>query len=364
MITFSLDWNIATIQHKEIDTCPDVLKPLRSKGICSNDYTTYIQPTELLYPGGVDACLAVIGLGSTRNTVLHNRLIKRFGSEEEMVVRLKRICDLEKSPEIKSRTAVFFDVRAEPMQDLYAHIREYIVMSQGDFRRDSLNSARIITHWIGNNSGFQVTISPVRLQSAYAIIISTLWFKDIWINKFDTTHTKLLPFYTRTETKNVLTMTKRDNIEIYENGNIISIRLPFYHGAVAEFIMGLSEEDTFQHTYKYQSENITLFLPKFEHKAELDLSSRLSNMGYGDMFINGNLHRLGRNKSIAIRSVTQFIHVRFDEEGTEVKTGNILSTMISAITTGFTYRTIQFNHPFHYRIIKDNITLVHGYYKG
>ena len=361
MNNFLLDWNIATTQHRVIS--PRETEPLVNPST-SQTHTINIQRTDLLYPGGIDACLAIIGLGSTCNTPLYNRLIQRFGSEEQMLTKLRIISDLEKSSDIRSKTAIFFDVRAEPAQNLYARIREYVVMSQGDFHNDSVNSASIITHWIEDNSGFRVNISPLILRYAYAVIVNTLWFKDRWINEFDANRTKLLPFYTRTEIKTVFTMTQRDNIDIYEHGNIVGVKLPFNQGAVAEFMMGLFEDDAFENTYTYQNENIALYLPKFEHKAECDLSPRLSNTGYGDMFIDGNLDRLGKNKNISIRSITQIIHVRFDEEGAEVKSATTMLAIIPGITTMPKYRTIEFNRPFHYRIVKDSITLVHGYYKG
>ena len=81
------------------------------------------------------------------------------------------------------------------------------------------------------------------------------------------------------------------------------------------------------------------------------------------MFTPGNLNRLCNNNRSSIQETRQIIYVRFDEEGAEVKAATF-GIVVPGIRDIGQVHVIRFDHPFHYRIVKDGITLVRGYYKG
>jgi len=134
--------------------------------------------------------MAIIGLGSTPGSNLQSKLIKRFGSEQNMLNLLSTTAiDLNQSPEIKSKTALFFDLTAEPSRELYN-----IIFTQGNLRGDPLGSNYIINEWIERNAGLRLNIHPAIFQKIYVFMVNTLWFKDTWVDKFNPEHTELQPF--------------------------------------------------------------------------------------------------------------------------------------------------------------------------
>lgn len=324
--------------------------------------TNLVNSAVPIYPGGIDACLAILGLGATPMSPPSIRLIELFKGEPAMIQYLKSIADLGRSPEIKSKTAVFFDITAEPSRELYAKVHEYVIFGAGDFRNDTKTSGQLISDWVYDNTGLRFVVNPDALRVAYMIVMNTLWFKDTWVSQFKPEETKPLPFNASTGVVTVPTMGKVGKTDFYDKDGLVGVKLAFTNGAIAEFMMGLPATDPFVETYTYTNDKVVLYLPKFEHKAEHDISAELVAWGLSGLQEPGNLKRLAGNPAVAVGQAKQFIYVRFDELGAEVKALTYIALGIPAIEAP--PRTIHFDRPFHYRIVKNNITLVHGYYDG
>jgi len=154
-------------------------------------------------------------------------------------------------------------------------------------------------------------------------------------------------------------------IDVYEYyKELIGVRLPFTHGAMAEFLMGADKNtDPFENNLTYHNENVYLYLPKFDHVGDHNLNDKLRKEELGEMFLPGNIMRLCGNDDARIGFIKQLVYFRFDEKGAEVKAVTY-GIAIPEVMAQPQYRTIRFNKPFHYRIVKNGIPLVQGYFEG
>lgn len=77
-------------------------------------------------------------------------------------------------------------------RELYAVLMDCVVCSQGDFRNDSITSSKLISRWVSQQAGLDITIPAEVIKDSYSVIINTLWFKDTWVSKFAATNTQVL----------------------------------------------------------------------------------------------------------------------------------------------------------------------------
>lgn len=313
-----------------------------------------------IYSEGIDCLLALLGLGSTG--VVKTELSKRFGSEIKMMNHLQRINDFNRFPGIRSKNWIFVDVSAKVSSEYNRAVLGLVTMFDENLRTNPTGAAQKINKCIESECGLKDVVNPDTLQDSLMILVNILHFKDDWVVPFDPDSTHDHDFLNlNAKLLDVPMMFRSGDAEVHLSEGITAVRLHFVGGAVAEFIMGLPVETVFTQEIKYHSQDIDLYLPKFEHKEEINLEPLIRANDCGSIFSPGDFVPMCGSKEVRVGEAKQIISVTFDELGAEVKA---TTTMVMTMECSMTKRQIKFDRPFHYRIVCNNITLVSGFYNG
>ena len=149
-------------------------------------------------------------------------------------------------------------------------------------------------------------------------------------------------------------------IRVLQKGNLIGVSLDFTNGARAEFVMGTPDlKEAFAEGFELV-DNVDLFLPKFNHVEDIDLHNMLVDYGLEGIFQPGSLD--GIFSGAYIGKAKQKIDLSFTEKGAEIKV--VTYTAVRGFSIPPPPVVIRFDQPFHYRIIKDNVELVTGYFNA
>ena len=161
----------------------------------------------------------------------------------------------------------------------------------------------------------------------------------------------------------VPTMHQTSTLNYFKDDTIEAVKLAFTNGAEAEFVMGLPSNVEISENYSYDKTRISLSLPKFSHEETIDLIPVCKESGLADLFTAGSLGKMVNDPTAYISAFVQKIYTSFDEEGAEVRavTYGVAMAMASMPMKSI---TVQFNKPFHYRITKNESTLVQGFFTG
>lgn len=311
-----------------------------------------------IYAPGLMSLLAILGLGSSGT--LKEKLTNLFGNQNKMISYVRSVNLLDENPEIKSQTLVCINSDIDVYEEFYNKIRKLINIWHSDFSDDDVKK---LNAWIEHQAGFSNTFKTSDLTDMALVALNTLWFKDEWVHKFNQNNT-----YKETFTKNdgsvieLQMMHQTKNIKYFDNGNIKGIQLDFKNGAVAEFVLGLPSTVSLTTNFEFIRDEVRLTLPRFTIESDINLRPILQKMELQDLFVNGSLKEITDNP-LFVSQAHQKIYTRFDEEGAEVKVATRVMIPLS-IQPVKKVIEIRFDHPFHFRIIKNGISLVDGYYNG
>lgn len=320
-------------------------------------------PQRAIYPGGVDAVLAILGLGATGE--LRTAIEQHFSGEKGMIDHIVRVNRLDETPETKSKNGLFFDSNYSTINpDYYNKLVEFVHMVQEDFKTDASGAVERINAWIEVNTGFKNILKIGDVRGAALVVVNTLWFRDEWVNHFRLTE---IEDFVRLNSHVVRLqmMTKTSKYGYFLENGVTAVRIPFKGGAVAELVMGLPWDSGFEQQFDYAYDReVALTLPRFEHRAEINIQPILEKAGYGDLFQAGSLGGIN-DEDLYVSKFEQVIYIRFDEKGAEVK-----AVTYAAVRAALTMArpseplVIRFDRPFHYRIVQNEVTLVSGFFNG
>jgi len=199
-------------------------------------------------------------------------------------------------------------------------------------------------------------------------LINTIYFVSDWQTPFLTEQTQEMDFKAPDGSVKAKFMHRTDRITAFELDAAQGIALPYDDGQFAFFALlppeGTSPRDwldTQSDTVLFgrlavllaagETEQIDLYLPKFEVRYDNSLREELISMGMGIAF-NGqadfSLMNADRAKDLFINDVKHKTYIRVDEKGTE-------AAAVTAVEMGKTAipdppRRIDFNRPFVYGI--------------
>ena len=327
-----------------------------------------VQVYSKLYPGeraispiSIYAVLSALGYGASG--MAEQQLLRFFGfnNRQQFLQLLGKINSVISGPGIKGGNAIFFDEQYSTINPEYYHsIAKHMFLARSDFS-NSEQAAYEINKWIEINSGLSNVIPREVFNPSLKIIVANaLWFKDEWINPFSEEDTHSDNF-TQENGKivQVQMMTQTDRLECYDQNGITAIKMSFKNGAYAEFIMGQLPEHL-----QYRQEKVELHLPRFTAEQDLNLNDLFKALGLDGLYNPGFLNISPRG-DLFVSQARQKLYARFDEKGAEVKvvtyTGVAMMSMPSAPVRP---KIIRFDRPFRYRIMKDDMEIIYGWYNG
>ncbi|XP_052738625.1 antichymotrypsin-2-like [Bicyclus anynana] len=253
---------------------------------------------------------------------------------------------------------------------------------------DKEKTAAEINNWVSNktNNRIKDIVNPQSIDGdTKAILVNAIYFKGIWVYKFDEQSTKDKDFHVSNNHVIQIPMMfvrahfdytesielKSQIIEIPYTGNQASlvVVLPYDIGGIVELLEKLKDPNVIDNALKdkYKTE-VELTLPKFKIETTTDLTDILKKIGVTKLFdaTESRLNNMLKNtEDLYIDSATQKAFIEVNEEGTEAAAANSLSIMFM-IPPSIQFPPIQFNanKPFYYAIRMNSLTLFNGVMYG
>lgn len=314
-------------------------------------------------PCGIKTLLNIIGLGASNN--LLTKLINMYGTHYDMIEYIIKMDKMKDSKDIKLYNGLFIINSSSLSSKFKNNIEKYVELNNlSDYNLEKLNGL------IKQNTNINDFFNQEEIDNAVFILLNTLAFKDDWINKFNImdTHQSFFNCYDGS-LKNIQMMYQENNLNCHIADDIQAVKLPFTNGAYAEFIMGLPSNVDSNNikTLSYRTYKCELYLPKFKHEETINLipvfkNDELKESNLKELFEGGNLTNMYNDPALFISSFKQKNICSFDENGGEVKA--VTSIVGRRCLKIIEECTLNFNKPFHYRVIKNNEILISGFYNG
>lgn len=331
------------------------------QGIISKAYKELNPGERALSIVSVQTLLAMLGYGASGITL--ERLLTLFGIRERH--EFLRFLQNLNADDIKNAKAIFFDSSRNVIRiDYYQSISPYVSMFQLDFN-DPDAAVHNMNNWIEANSGLSNVVPRSAVQKAGMIAVNALWFKDQWSTKFSKSMTTMDTFTKDTGSVIQLPMMRcESSTQYYVDNGVSMVRLHFRQSAYAEFIMGIPSQEPVPLNFPMLITDVITYLPKFSATFNNSLLPLIGKLGLESMKWPGFANLVDQG-DLQLSDIIQKLEVTFDEIGAEVK----VATVSYACAMGPPRIKkqpiiIKFNQPFHYRIVKNGLFIVEGWYNG
>ena len=195
--------------------------------------------------------------------------------------------------------------------------------------------------------------------SEVMFLLNALYFKGDWQARFDAQKTKDKPFFLLEGSQKTVRMMAQvsdfnvafketyDAVELpYANGRYnLTLLLPKESGSVNALIddFDVSDWNALQ-ADGFQKRKVSVMLPRFTLKYEVNLNSTLEHMGIARMFTSAaQLGAISKSESLEVSFVKQNTFLGVDEKGTEAAAVTTIGVELTSIPV---YPTLSFDRPF------------------
>ncbi|MEM1169974.1 MAG: serpin family protein [Cyanobacteria bacterium P01_H01_bin.35] len=258
-----------------------------------------------------------------------------------------------------------------PFEPNFLQINQEVYQSQvREIDFENPQSTEIINNWIKDNTKGKIDKIIERLdRDSVMILLNAIYFKGNWQKEFEDFYTQDRPFYlSNGMEKQHPTMLNLSQYSYYENQTFQAINLPYGEGSVSMYIFLPKEEiglETFYQTLneenwqnwmlKFESQTVTLSLPKFKNEYEVTLNNVLKSLGM-EIAFDVKTADFSRISSIPpelyIDEIKHKTFVEVNETGTEAAAAtSITMAVASAMVTSL---NMFVNRPFFFAIRDNN----------
>jgi len=236
---------------------------------------------------------------------------------------------------------------------------------------DNVKSAKTINTWVEQKTHDKIKdlISSDSLDAdSRLVIVSAIYFKGQWANKFNKDLTKKDEFWvSANESKQVDYMIQKNDFYYgqFPQLDATILKLNYNDSDISFWIVlpnqreGLAALETKLETVNWNELNDNLFktevnvkIPKFKIESEFKLKEALEELHLGGIFSNGANFRglLDTNEPLAVADVVHKAFIEVNEEGAEAAaaTGVVFHTKSAVFRLHSEYFTAD--HPFYFAI--------------
>ena len=258
-----------------------------------------------------------------------------------------------------------------PFEQNFLQINQEVYQSQvREIDFENPQSIEIINNWIKDNTKGKIhkiieTLDP----DSVMVLLNAIYFKGNWQKEFDDFYTQDRPFYlSNGMEKQHPTMFKLSQYSYYENQTFQAINLPYGEGRVSMYIFLPKEEiglEKFHQTLnvenwenwmlQFESQPITLSLPKFKNEYEVTLNNVLKSLGMEIAFDIKAADFSGMRSippELYIDEIKHKTFVEVNETGTEAAAAT--SITMAAASAMITSLNMFVNRPFFFAIRDNN----------
>ena len=235
---------------------------------------------------------------------------------------------------------------------------------------DFNNPAAVVTinNWVSNKTHEKIPSIIDNISSREVLfLINVLYFNANWKNRFNVKDTHSDSFYkNETETIQVEMMKIKEKIKYFQNELFSSIILPYEKDkfsmvillpneqkSTKDIISNLSAENWGNWLNNYNSEKITVTIPKFKLDYKNKLNAELISIGLSIAFTDDADFNGISDTQLLITSVLQKTFIDVNEKGTEAAAATSIG--IGTTSIGIEPKSFYANKPFIY-VIKENVT--------
>ena len=217
-----------------------------------------------------------------------------------------------------------------------------------DLEKDPENACRVINQWIEKHT--QKRIREVAHPGIFGpltrlVLTNAVFFKGQWALPFDEAFTEPAPFKISPESGygssiNVLMMRQREAFPYMEAGGFQVLELPYESPELSmivflpkketdlpNFETSLTLEKLTESLKSLRTQEVEVFIPKFQFTSEFSLVEPLGSMGMRDVFNYkaADLSGMTDEKALEISEAIHKAFIDVNEEGTEAAAANLLA---------------------------------------
>ena len=247
-----------------------------------------------------------------------------------------------------------------------------------DFARQKETARREINYFVKEKTMGKIIdlIGPSDIpENTKMILVSSIYMRAKWQNLFDEANTKMLPFFVSSnKTVSTPTMNETGYYPYYKAENYSAVALPYIHPKEnlpeLEFLILLPHDNNGLNDIKktlnaesfknilsnFESEELHIYLPKFEFTKSFSLKSALIKMGMVQAFnSDANFEGINGSKDLQIGQVSHKAFISVDESGTEAAAATAVIMTMKAILNPKEPITFRVDHPFMF-VIYEKLT--------
>jgi len=244
---------------------------------------------------------------------------------------------------------------------------------QADFKNNPNLETTNINSWIANKTNQKIKnmIAPGVLNSfTEVVLVNAIYFNGTWEQKFNKRDTQNATFFVApTVNVTVPLMFLGGTYEsYYANNGLQALELNYNESNVSMLILlptqkynlsaietGLSAREVYSIESNLSSQDMDIWLPRFNTTKSEDMNTLLQALGIKSAFdpYSANFSRISTNESLYISHVLHEAFIKVTENGTEAAGATVVSMDTTAVLNLHPIQPIDFraDHPFLFFII-------------
>ena len=340
-------------------------------------------------PMSISLALSMLLLGSNGTTKKQLEEALGLVKDEQLLSNLKALNDVLNSNsddlQIKLANSIFpsttFQMLAKYKRDLDSAFK--CQMQTLDYMSNAEESKNIINDWVANCTNGKIKNLFTGMDPDTAcVLVSCIYFKGDWYEKFKSYNTRDAKFYCTEETISTVKMMKQQDVYSYMNVDkkgFSCIKIPYKDRdfsmllilpnkrfGVKDVINKLDVKifEKLKDGEKFMKRMILLKMPKFKIEYEASLKETLCSLGIKHAFDEGYAKFSAmsmQSKGLYVSEVVHKAFVETSEEGTEAAAATgIKMVQKCLIRPKFEPLNFTVDHPFLFMILHKNQTLFMG----
>ncbi len=227
-------------------------------------------------------------------------------------------------------------------------------------------SKDIINNWVAEHTNNKIpTIIDKIDPNTMMFLINAVYFKGLWKHRFNPDNNIYKPFYYKNGYDRRLEMMKRkEEFKTFTKDDIVMLEMPYGQGNwVIDLVMTTDKtsiDDVMQKLTTDQwnmlvgglrTSDVTVVLPPFKFKYDLQLAKCLTELGMGVAFDikNANFSKINNNRKLAISEVKHKTFIELNEKGTEAAAVTSVGLAVTSVGPSHENKII-FDKPFMFAI--------------
>lgn len=323
----------------------------------------------LLSPLSAYFALAMLTEGANGDTLTQLEATLGQTSGEDVLALISHLTSLDNTTLNVANSVwvdTLFEVRREYLDTLAASYLAEGYKAQLKYAEHDVNL------WIEEHTNGLIRdmLNETALDNSVMAVVNAVYMNAKWETPFSAGATREREFYSADgSASSVDFMYKKSYFDVFETDEYIGVTLPYSDG-VLEFValmpntVDMSTSDLLSIVAERGgwreiartavSEEIKLYLPKFEHETTLSLTEILKELGVTDAFsfTLANFDKIADD--IFLGGIMQSAVIKVDEAGTEAAAATFGTMAPTSAAPTTDPRTIEFNRPFAFAVVDTN----------